>query len=134
MTDSSMPVSPELVDHGSAMWPPSPPPCSPPPTPSLPGTNPDLSQNQNQTQKTKKSRTWYHTEYSVPVEQFRELPFTGEEEEEEEPAETQDPPSSDPTAPLIRRRGAWVDYRDVILAHQAHKLHNTPKARRKQWE
>ncbi|XP_078216847.1 voltage-dependent P/Q-type calcium channel subunit alpha-1A isoform X9 [Callithrix jacchus] len=36
--------------------------------------------------------------------------------------------------PPLRRRGGVVDHRDVILAHQAHKIHNTPQARRKEWE
>ncbi|XP_008589112.1 PREDICTED: uncharacterized protein LOC103606282, partial [Galeopterus variegatus] len=34
----------------------------------------------------------------------------------------------------LKRRGGVVDYRDVILAHQAHKIHSTPQARRKEWE
>ncbi|XP_051898184.1 voltage-dependent P/Q-type calcium channel subunit alpha-1A-like isoform X3 [Pristis pectinata] len=33
-----------------------------------------------------------------------------------------------------RRRGALVDHRDVIKAHEAHKMHSTPQARRKEWE
>lgn len=36
--------------------------------------------------------------------------------------------------PPLKRRGGLVDHRDVILAHQAHKIHNTPQARRKEWE
>uniref|UniRef100_A0AAY4F022 Voltage-dependent P/Q-type calcium channel subunit alpha-1A n=1 Tax=Denticeps clupeoides TaxID=299321 RepID=A0AAY4F022_9TELE len=36
--------------------------------------------------------------------------------------------------PPARRRGGLVDHRDVIKAHQAHKLQSTPQARRKQWE
>ncbi|EPY88015.1 hypothetical protein CB1_000201005 [Camelus ferus] len=36
--------------------------------------------------------------------------------------------------PPLKRRGGVVDHRDVILAHQAHKIHNTPQARRKEWE
>lgn len=35
----------------------------------------------------------------------------------------------------LKRRGGVVDHhRDVILAHQAHKIHSTPRARRKEWE
>lgn len=34
----------------------------------------------------------------------------------------------------LKRRGGVVDHRDVILAHQAHKIHSTPQARRKEWE
>ncbi|KAL8211737.1 UNVERIFIED_CONTAM: hypothetical protein K2H54_014970 [Gekko kuhli] len=33
-----------------------------------------------------------------------------------------------------KRRGGVVDHRDIILAHQAHKIHNTPQAQRKEWE
>ncbi|XP_032251985.1 voltage-dependent P/Q-type calcium channel subunit alpha-1A isoform X4 [Phoca vitulina] len=36
--------------------------------------------------------------------------------------------------PTLKRRGGVVDHRDVILAHQAHKVHSTPQARRKEWE
>ncbi|XP_037674025.1 voltage-dependent P/Q-type calcium channel subunit alpha-1A isoform X5 [Choloepus didactylus] len=36
--------------------------------------------------------------------------------------------------PHLKRRGGVVDLRDVILAHQAHKIHSTPQARRKEWE
>ncbi|XP_036278697.1 voltage-dependent P/Q-type calcium channel subunit alpha-1A isoform X8 [Pipistrellus kuhlii] len=36
--------------------------------------------------------------------------------------------------PPLKRRGGLVDHRDVILAHQAHKIHSTPQARRKEWE
>lgn len=39
----------------------------------------------------------------------------------------QEPPSQ-------KRRGGVVDYRDIIMAHQAHKVHNTPQAQRKEWE
>ncbi|TRY87442.1 hypothetical protein DNTS_017199, partial [Danionella cerebrum] len=41
--------------------------------------------------------------------------------------------SSDSLVPPIRRRGGLVDHRDVIKAHQSHKLQSTPQARRKQW-
>ncbi|XP_074977774.1 voltage-dependent P/Q-type calcium channel subunit alpha-1A isoform X14 [Caretta caretta] len=37
-------------------------------------------------------------------------------------------------APSFKRRGGVVDHRDVIMAHQAHKIHSTPQARRKEWE
>ncbi|XP_029772461.1 voltage-dependent P/Q-type calcium channel subunit alpha-1A [Suricata suricatta] len=42
--------------------------------------------------------------------------------------------SSTCPGPPLRRRGGVVDHRDVILAHQAHKVHSTPQARRKEWE
>ncbi|XP_056590584.1 calcium channel, voltage-dependent, P/Q type, alpha 1A subunit, b isoform X12 [Triplophysa dalaica] len=41
---------------------------------------------------------------------------------------------SDSLLPPVRRRGGLVDHRDVIKAHQSHKLQSTPQARRKQWE
>ncbi|XP_026077296.1 voltage-dependent P/Q-type calcium channel subunit alpha-1A-like isoform X3 [Carassius auratus] len=41
---------------------------------------------------------------------------------------------SDSLVPPVRRRGGLVDHRDVIKAHQSHKLQSTPQARRKQWE
>ncbi|XP_059588284.1 voltage-dependent P/Q-type calcium channel subunit alpha-1A isoform X2 [Alligator mississippiensis] len=36
--------------------------------------------------------------------------------------------------PALKRRGGVVDHRDVIMAHQAHKIHSTPQAQRKEWE
>lgn len=36
--------------------------------------------------------------------------------------------------PTVKRRGGVMDHRDVILAHQAHKMHSTPQARWKEWE
>ncbi|XP_060096670.1 voltage-dependent P/Q-type calcium channel subunit alpha-1A isoform X2 [Heteronotia binoei] len=36
--------------------------------------------------------------------------------------------------PSYKRRGGVVDHRDIIMAHQAHKIHNTPQAQRKEWE
>ncbi|XP_073667916.1 calcium channel, voltage-dependent, P/Q type, alpha 1A subunit, b isoform X12 [Paramisgurnus dabryanus] len=41
---------------------------------------------------------------------------------------------NDSLVPPVRRRGGLVDHRDVIKAHQSHKLQSTPQARRKQWE
>ncbi|KAJ1160998.1 hypothetical protein NDU88_001487 [Pleurodeles waltl] len=34
----------------------------------------------------------------------------------------------------LKRRGGLVDQRDIILAHQAHKIQSTPQAKRKEWE
>ncbi|KAM8880504.1 uncharacterized protein AB9W97_015304 [Spinachia spinachia] len=87
--------------------------------------------------------TYYHAVYDVRVEQYKDVPFTGgggggygvrsgRGSLSLVTGGNTDP--TDPTAPLIRRRGGVVDHRDVIMAHQAHKLHNTPQARRKQWE
>ncbi|CAL8348660.1 unnamed protein product, partial [Gadus morhua 'NCC'] len=33
-----------------------------------------------------------------------------------------------------RRRGGLIEQRDIVKAHQAHKIHSTPQARRKEWE
>ncbi|KAM6948713.1 voltage-dependent R-type calcium channel subunit alpha-1E [Aplochiton taeniatus] len=35
---------------------------------------------------------------------------------------------------MLRRRGGTVDQRDVIRAHESHKIQSTPQARRKEWE
>ncbi|XP_067270285.1 voltage-dependent R-type calcium channel subunit alpha-1E isoform X9 [Pseudorasbora parva] len=41
-----------------------------------------------------------------------------------------------PVSPNIikRRRGGLIEQRDIIKAHQAHKIQSTPQARRKEWE
>ena len=49
------------------------------------------------------------------------------------------PPGLDPSAPISpnvikRRRGGLIEQRDIIKAHQAHKMQSTPQARRKEWE
>lgn len=133
---SSSMLSPLYQDHGgSGLWPQTsscssssqglhrPLRCHPPPiSGSSVGPNP----------------TYYHTVYDVQVEHYSEVPFSGGGDSYGR-LSSQDSMSlvtsnNDPTVPLIRRRGGLVDHRDVILAHQAHKLHNTPQARRKQWE
>lgn len=82
--------------------------------------------------------TYYHAVYDVCVEQYREVPFVSGGSSygihSSRGSISLVTSKTDPTVPLIRRRGGLVDHRDVILAHQAHKLHNTPQARRKQWE
>ncbi|CDQ96416.1 unnamed protein product [Oncorhynchus mykiss] len=35
---------------------------------------------------------------------------------------------------MQRRRGGIVDQKDVIRAHESHKMQSTPQARRKEWE
>lgn len=35
---------------------------------------------------------------------------------------------------MQRRRGGIVDQKDVIRAHESHKMQSTPQARRKDWE
>ncbi|KAJ8376493.1 hypothetical protein SKAU_G00070730 [Synaphobranchus kaupii] len=41
-----------------------------------------------------------------------------------------------PVSPHVirRRRGGLIEQRDIIRAHQAHKIQSTPQARRKEWE
>lgn len=80
--------------------------------------------------------TYYHAVYDVQVDQYKEVPFIagGGSYGVRTGRSSMSLVTNDPTVPLVRRRGGLVDHRDVILAHQAHKLHNTPQARRKQWE
>lgn len=133
---SSSMLSPLCQDHGgSAAWPQTsscssssqglhrPLRCPPPPiSGSSVGPNP----------------TYYHAVYDVRVEQYREVPFIGGGGgygiRSGRGSISLVTGSNDPKVPPVRRRGGLVDHRDVILAHQAHKLHNTPQARRKQWE
>ncbi|XP_035277462.1 voltage-dependent R-type calcium channel subunit alpha-1E-like [Anguilla anguilla] len=35
---------------------------------------------------------------------------------------------------MMRRRGGLIEQRDIVRAHQAHKIQSTPQARRKEWE
>ncbi|XP_047197820.1 uncharacterized protein LOC124854441 [Hippoglossus stenolepis] len=35
---------------------------------------------------------------------------------------------------MLRRRGGLVEQKDIIMAHQAHKIQSTPQALRKEWE
>ncbi|GLD69365.1 voltage-dependent R-type calcium channel subunit alpha-1E [Lates japonicus] len=35
---------------------------------------------------------------------------------------------------IKRRRGGLIEQRDIVKAHQAHKIHSTPQARRKEWD
>ncbi|XP_057212233.1 voltage-dependent R-type calcium channel subunit alpha-1E isoform X4 [Triplophysa rosa] len=44
-----------------------------------------------------------------------------------------DPPAVSPNI-IKRRRGGLIEQRDIIKAHQAHKIQSTPQARRKEWE
>lgn len=44
-----------------------------------------------------------------------------------------DPPAASPNINK-RRRGGLIEQRDIIKAHQAHKIQSTPQARRKEWE
>ncbi|XDA81870.1 hypothetical protein R6Z07F_011801 [Ovis aries] len=41
-----------------------------------------------------------------------------------------------PVSPEVmkRRRGGIIEQRDIIKAHEAHKMQSTPQARRKEWE
>ncbi|KAJ8001689.1 hypothetical protein DPEC_G00172060 [Dallia pectoralis] len=82
--------------------------------------------------------SYYHTVYDVRVDRCRDAPFLGGRSKVGRcsagslalVAVT----DSDPLVPPVRRRGGLVDHRDVIKAHQSHKLQSTPKARRKEWE
>ncbi|XP_054614404.1 voltage-dependent R-type calcium channel subunit alpha-1E isoform X2 [Dunckerocampus dactyliophorus] len=42
--------------------------------------------------------------------------------------------SPSPGHGVLRRRGGLVEQKDIIMAHQAHKIQSTPQARRKEWE
>ncbi|XP_061776482.1 voltage-dependent R-type calcium channel subunit alpha-1E [Nerophis ophidion] len=42
--------------------------------------------------------------------------------------------SPSPGHGALRRRGGLVEQKDIIMAHQAHKIQSTPQARRKEWE
>ncbi|XP_048104606.1 bradykinin-potentiating and C-type natriuretic peptides-like [Alosa alosa] len=87
--------------------------------------------------------TYYHAVYDVRVEQCRDAPpFSfGRRESAAGGAVTTglyslvaDGDEDAQPVPPIRRRGALVEHRDVIKAHQSHKLQSTPQARRKEWE
>ncbi|KAM9529946.1 voltage-dependent R-type calcium channel subunit alpha-1E-like [Salvelinus alpinus] len=41
-----------------------------------------------------------------------------------------------PVSPIVikRRRGGLIEQRDIVKAHQAHKIQSTPQALRKEWE
>ncbi|KAL8177454.1 UNVERIFIED_CONTAM: hypothetical protein K2H54_006615 [Gekko kuhli] len=41
-----------------------------------------------------------------------------------------------PVSPEVikRRRGGLIEQRDIIKAHEAHKMQSTPQARRKEWD
>ncbi|CAL8316480.1 unnamed protein product [Gadus morhua 'NCC'] len=60
----------------------------------------------------------------------------GGEEEEEGEGEGPAEPGSGSVSPhgMLRRRGGLLEQKDVIMAHQAHKIQSTPQARRKEWE
>ncbi|KAG9337375.1 hypothetical protein JZ751_028795, partial [Albula glossodonta] len=83
--------------------------------------------------------TYYHAVYDVHVEKCRDAPFSFGKSGRS-PVETgvmggplYSLVASDSLAPPVRRRGGLVDHRDVIKAHQSHKLQSTPQARRKEW-
>lgn len=125
-------LSPHYQEHGSAVaWPQAspcsstsqgpnrPPRCRPPPiSGSSVGPNP----------------TYYHAVYDVRVEPFLSGGRGSYGVHSGHSSTSLVTGHSDLTTPPVRRRGGVVDHRDIILAHQAHKKHNTPQARRKQWE
>ena len=82
----------------------------------------------------------YHTVYDVRVEQYGDAPFSRSSRSGRGSGAGAGGgalalvTAKDPLAPPVRRRGGLVDHRDVIKAHQSHKLQSTPQARRKEWE
>ena len=86
--------------------------------------------------------TYYHAVYDVRVEQCREAPpFAFGRRDSGAGGGTGASLYSLVSAggdalpaPPIRRRGGLVEHRDVIKAHQSHKLQSTPQALRKEWE
>lgn len=42
--------------------------------------------------------------------------------------------SLSPHVMMRRRGGGLLEQKDIIMAHQAHKIQSTPQARRKEWE
>lgn len=81
--------------------------------------------------------TYYNAVYDVRVEACRDTPFTFGRSAGETGVVGRSLYSleaDDSLAPPARRRGALVDHRDVIKAHQSHKLQSTPQALRKEWE
>uniref|UniRef100_A0A8K9VBF6 PAT complex subunit Asterix n=1 Tax=Oncorhynchus mykiss TaxID=8022 RepID=A0A8K9VBF6_ONCMY len=81
--------------------------------------------------------TYYHAVYDVRVDKCRDAPFlSGRGKAGRGPGGSLAlvAADGDPLAPPVRRRGGLVDHRDVIKAHQSHKLQSTPQARRKEWE
>ncbi|XP_045548030.1 voltage-dependent P/Q-type calcium channel subunit alpha-1A [Salmo salar] len=81
--------------------------------------------------------TYYHAVYDVRVDKCRDAPFlSGRSKAGRGPGGSLALVAADGDllAPPVRRRGGLVDHRDVIKAHQSHKLQSTPQARRKEWE
>ncbi|KAJ3614531.1 hypothetical protein NHX12_018103 [Muraenolepis orangiensis] len=79
--------------------------------------------------------TYYHAVYDIRVERYCDEPRCSVSSGSRGSiALVTASHSSTQLVPPARRRGGVVDHRDVIKAHQKHKLLNTPKARRKQWE
>lgn len=82
--------------------------------------------------------TYFHTVYDMSVETCQDESFDYSQSNGGEAVVTDGMLYSlmpnDSLLPPVRRRGGLVDHRDVIKAHQSHKLQSTPQARRKQWE
>ncbi|KAL4648553.1 voltage-dependent P/Q-type calcium channel subunit alpha-1A-like [Arapaima gigas] len=85
------------------------------------------------------STPYYHIVYDVQAEKCRNVPFFGKNGRRPTETAVMDRAlyslvTGNSSAPPIRRRGGLVDHKDVIKAHQSHKMQSTPQARRKEWE
>lgn len=93
------------------------------------------------TRGTRPPPSYYHVVYDTRVERPHDAPFSfsgdraGSMETGVMGGTLYSEQADGTLAPaLYRRRGGLVDQRDVIKAHESHKLQSTPKARRKEWE
>ncbi|MGH0185836.1 UNVERIFIED_CONTAM: hypothetical protein FKN15_019022 [Acipenser sinensis] len=86
--------------------------------------------------------SYYHAVFDVRVESSRDSGFSFAGDGPPHPG-TRLPPASlylhmsadgSEAPPVYRRRGGVVEHRDVIKAHEAHKIQSTPQALRKEWE
>ncbi|XP_058863954.1 voltage-dependent P/Q-type calcium channel subunit alpha-1A-like isoform X7 [Acipenser ruthenus] len=86
--------------------------------------------------------SYYHAVFDVRVESSRDSGFSFAGDGPPPPGTRLAPASlylhmsadGSEAPPVYRRRGGVVDHRDVIKAHEAHKIQSTPQALRKEWE
>lgn len=131
-----------IMERTSPRWPPPPSPASGPQRRRCPPHFPPPTSGSSVCA----NPTYYHAVYDVRVEQCRDAPPFSFGRRESVVGVGGGAGGSgglyslvgDGDAPLpvppIRRRGALVEHRDIIKAHQSHKLQSTPQARRKEWE